>query len=99
MAEANLKVFINRSEDYKEAYLVGAVKEYAIDAILFHEAKTCPYNTNSRFGLPQRLLEGHAIASTTLYGDLCDLRCFSEDQTETSVEALAEQILAGAPRG
>lgn len=99
MAAANLKVFINRSEDYKETYLVDAVKAYAIDAILFHEAKTCPHNTNSRFGLPQRLLEGHGIASTTLYGDLCDLRCFSEDQTETAVEALAEQLTARAPRG
>ncbi|MEK7234611.1 MAG: 2-hydroxyacyl-CoA dehydratase family protein [Elusimicrobiota bacterium] len=99
MAEANLKVFINRSEDYKESYLVDAVKAYSIDAILFHEAKTCPYNTNSRFGLPQRLLEGHGVASTTLYGDLCDLRCFSEDQTETTVEALAEQLAARAPRG
>lgn len=99
MAEANLKVFINRSEDYKEAYLVDAVKAYSIDAILFHEAKTCPYNTNSRFGLPQRLLDGHGIRSTTLYGDLCDLRCFSEDQTETSVEALVEQISARVLRG
>ena len=98
MAEANLKVFINRSEGYKETYLVNAVKAYSIDAILFHEAKTCPYNTNSRFGLPQRLLEGHGIRSTTLYGDLCDLRCFSEDQTETSVEALVEQLSARAPR-
>lgn len=98
MAEANLKVFINRSEDYKEAYLAKAAQDYSIDAILFHEAKTCPYNTNSRFGLPQRLLEKHGIRSTTLYGDLCDLRCFSEDQTETSVEALAEQLLAGRPR-
>lgn len=98
MAEANLKVFINRSEDYKEAYLADAVKAYSIDAILFHEAKTCQYNTNSRFGLPQRLLEGHGIRSTILYGDLCDLRCFSEDQTETTVEALAEQLTARAPR-
>lgn len=94
MAEANLKVFINRSEEYKEGYLVDAVRRYSIDALLFHEAKTCPYNTNSRFGLPQRLLEGHGIRSTTLYGDLCDLRCFSEDQTETAVEALVEQLLA-----
>lgn len=97
MAEANLRVFINRSEDYKETYLARAVKDYSIDAILFHEAKTCPYNTNSRFGLPQRLLEKHGIRSTTLYGDLCDLRCFSEDQTETAVEALAEQLLGAAP--
>ncbi|OGS18179.1 MAG: 2-hydroxyglutaryl-CoA dehydratase [Elusimicrobia bacterium RIFCSPHIGHO2_02_FULL_61_10] len=99
MASANLKVFINRSEDYKESYLAEAVKTYSIDAILFHEAKTCPYNTNSRFGLPQRLLQSHGIRSTTLYGDLCDLRCFSEDQTETAVEALAEQLAAGLPRG
>ncbi|MBI4055395.1 MAG: 2-hydroxyacyl-CoA dehydratase [Elusimicrobia bacterium] len=95
LAEANLKVFINRGEDCKEEYLCKAVEDYGADAIVFHEAKTCPYNTNSRFGLPQRLQEKHGIPSVTIYGDLCDLRCFSQEQTQTLVEALAEQIAAG----
>ena len=97
LAEANLRVFINRGEVYKEAYLKKMVKDYGIDAIVFHEAKTCPYNTHSRFGLPQRLQERHGIASVTIYGDLCDLRCFSEEQTRTQIEALTEQ-LAPLPR-
>ncbi|MBI4387272.1 MAG: 2-hydroxyacyl-CoA dehydratase [Elusimicrobia bacterium] len=92
LAEANLQVFINRGELYKEGYLKKMVEDYGIDAIVFHEAKTCPYNTNSRFGLPQRLQERYGIPSVTIYGDLCDLRCFSEEQTRTQVEALAEQL-------
>lgn len=92
LAEANLQVFINRGEAYKESYLVKMAEDFRIDAIVFHEAKTCPYNTNSRFGLPQRLQERHGIPSVTIYGDLCDLRCFSEEQTRTQVEALAEQL-------
>ena len=99
MADANLKVFINRSETYKEEYLRKAAEDYSIDAILFHESKTCPHNTNSQFGMPQRLLEQHGIRSATLYGDLCDLRCFSEDQTETTVEALVEQFAQKADGG
>ncbi|MBI4063235.1 MAG: 2-hydroxyacyl-CoA dehydratase [Elusimicrobia bacterium] len=95
LAQANLRVFINRDERYKEDYLAGITRDYQIDAILFHEAKTCPYNTNTRFGLPQRLQAERSIASAVLYGDLCDLRCFSEEQSRTVVEALAEQIMAG----
>lgn len=97
LAEANLRVFINRGEAYKENYLEKMVEDYGIDAIVFHEAKTCPYNTNSRFGLPRRLQERHGIPSVTIYGDLCDLRCFSQEQTRTQLEALAEQ-LAPMPR-
>ncbi|MBI4425576.1 MAG: 2-hydroxyacyl-CoA dehydratase [Elusimicrobia bacterium] len=99
LAEANLQVFINRSESVKERYLTRMVDDYGVDAILFHEAKTCPYNTNSRFGLPQRLKERHGIESLTLYGDLCDLRCFSEEQTRLAVEALAEQLRARSAGG
>ena len=32
-------------------------EKYKIDGILYHDAKTCPNNSNSRYGMPQRLEE------------------------------------------
>ncbi|MBU0514206.1 MAG: 2-hydroxyacyl-CoA dehydratase family protein, partial [Proteobacteria bacterium] len=55
MARASLECFNVRDEDYKEAYIRRWVDEFDVAGVIFHNAKTCPYNTNSRFGLPRRL--------------------------------------------
>ncbi|HSH70801.1 MAG TPA: 2-hydroxyacyl-CoA dehydratase family protein, partial [Deferrisomatales bacterium] len=62
----------------------------------YHDAKTCPNNSNTRYGLPQRLRQRTGLPFTIVYGDLNDLRCFSEEQAKTSIEAFLEQLEAGA---
>jgi benzoyl-CoA reductase/2-hydroxyglutaryl-CoA dehydratase subunit BcrC/BadD/HgdB len=69
--------------------------KFRIDGILFHDAKTCPYNSNSRYGLPQRLEAATGIPGLVISGDLNDLRCVSDEQTKTNVEAFIEQIAEG----
>ena len=63
-----------------------------MDGILFHDAKTCPHNSNSRFGMPQRLAQQLGIPTVVIHGDLNDLRLFSEEQTVTRIEVFIEQI-------
>jgi benzoyl-CoA reductase/2-hydroxyglutaryl-CoA dehydratase subunit BcrC/BadD/HgdB len=92
MARAYTELFIVRDEDYKEQYIVGCHKRYQFDGILFHDAKTCPYNTNSRYGMPERLGKKINIPILTINGDLNDLRCYSEEQTKTNIEAFVEQL-------
>ena len=55
MARAYSSIFICRSDDHKEAYIEQMVARFKVDGILYHDAKTCPNNSNSRYGLPQRL--------------------------------------------
>jgi benzoyl-CoA reductase/2-hydroxyglutaryl-CoA dehydratase subunit BcrC/BadD/HgdB len=93
LAEAYTKIFINRSETEKERLLEGLTRDYGIDGVIYHDAKTCPYNSNSRFGLPQRLTERSGVPHLVVNGDLNDLRCFSEDQTITLVETFVEQLV------
>jgi len=93
LAEGYTRIFINRSEAAKEVEMTRLLKEYAVDGVIYHDAKTCPYNSNSRFGMPDRLSQATGIPNLVLNGDLCDLRCFSEEQTTTSVETFIEQIL------
>lgn len=92
MAKAYTKIFINRSENKKEEVLSAMAQEYQVDGIIYHDAKTCPYNSNSRFGLPQRISDKYGIPHLIFDGDVNDLRCFSEEQTITSVESFVDQI-------
>jgi len=91
MARAYLKIFINRNEQYKEDYIRTLVETFAIDGVIFHAAKTCPNNSNSYYNLPSRL-RAEGIPSVVIDGDLCDLRCFSDEQSATVIEAFVETL-------
>jgi benzoyl-CoA reductase/2-hydroxyglutaryl-CoA dehydratase subunit BcrC/BadD/HgdB len=92
MAQAYTQIFIVRDENYKEQYIKGMVDLYKIDGILFHDAKTCPNNSNNRYGMPERLEKTLGIPTLTINGDLNDLRCYSEEQAKTNIEAFIEQL-------
>ena len=92
MARAYSSIFICRSDDRKEQYVEQMVELYKADGILYHDAKTCPNNSNSRYELPQRLREKSGKPFLVINGDLNDLRLFSEEQTRTNIEAFAEQL-------
>jgi benzoyl-CoA reductase/2-hydroxyglutaryl-CoA dehydratase subunit BcrC/BadD/HgdB len=92
MARAYTELFIVRSEQFKERYLAGMVEDYGISGIIFHDAKTCPNNSNNRYGLPQRLADKLGVPYVVINGDLNDLRLYSEEQARTQFEALIEQL-------
>lgn len=92
MARAYTELFIVRSDDAKEAYITKMVEFFKIDGIIFHDARTCPNNSNSRYGMPQRLEAQTGVPSLVISGDLNDLRCLSDEQTNTNIEAFIEQL-------
>jgi benzoyl-CoA reductase/2-hydroxyglutaryl-CoA dehydratase subunit BcrC/BadD/HgdB len=92
MARAYSCIFICRSDLEKEAYIEEMAAKFKIDGILYHDAKTCPSNSNSRYGMPQRLRERLDLPYLIVNGDLNDLRLYSEEQTRTGIEAFAEQL-------
>ena len=92
MARAYTQIFIVRDENYKEKYIQDMVDLFKIDGILFHDAKTCPNNSNNRYGMPERLEKTLGIPTLTINGDLNDLRCYSEEQSKTNIEAFVEQL-------
>ncbi|MCK6691436.1 MAG: 2-hydroxyacyl-CoA dehydratase family protein [Thermoanaerobaculia bacterium] len=91
-ARAYTEIFINRSENAKMRMLNDWFREYKIDGIIYHDSKTCFNNSNSRFGMPQRLRERSGIPALVVEGDLCDLRFFSEGQSITKIETFLEQL-------
>ena len=92
MALAYTKVFVNRSEPAKERYILDEIKRFKADGIIFHDARTCPANSNASYGMPARMMEDHGIPTLTLDGDLNDLRCWSDEQATTNIEAFIEQL-------
>jgi benzoyl-CoA reductase/2-hydroxyglutaryl-CoA dehydratase subunit BcrC/BadD/HgdB len=92
MARIGTEVFINRDENWKQAFLVEMFGRFAVDGVIFHNARTCPNNTNSRFGMPQRLRDERGMPALVIDGDLSDMRFFSTAQTMTNIEAFIEQI-------
>lgn len=92
MARAYTELFIVRSDEYKENYIKGKLELFHCDGIIYHDAKTCPNNSNCRYGLPQRLQAQTNIPALMINGDLNDLRLLSDEQTKTNIEAFIEQL-------
>ena len=92
MARAYTQIFINRGEEHKLAVLKQMLKDYNVDGIIFHDAKSCFNNSNCRFGLPGRLTADTGLPTLTIDGDLNDLRFFSDGQAQTRLETFVEQL-------
>jgi len=92
MAKTSTEIFINREETFKQQFLLDMCKQFDIDGIIFHNARTCPNNTNSRFGMAQRLRDDAGLPVLVFDGDLSDVRFFSTAQTMTNIETFVEQL-------
>jgi benzoyl-CoA reductase/2-hydroxyglutaryl-CoA dehydratase subunit BcrC/BadD/HgdB len=92
MARAYTELFIVRSDSAKEKYIKRMLEFFKVDGIIYHNARTCPNNSNSRYGMPQRLEKETGIPSLVIDGDLNDLRCLSDEQTHTNIEAFIERL-------
>lgn len=92
MAKASLELFITRSEAPKERYIEEMVARYGVDGIVFHDCRTCPNNSNARYGMPRRIADRLGIPVLVLDGDVNDLRCFSDEQARTNIEGFVEQL-------
>lgn len=92
MAKAYTELFIVRSDQAKEEYIKNMLDFFKVDGIIYHDSKTCPNNTNCRYGMPQRLEKRTGVPSLVINGDLNDLRLVSDEQTQTNVEAFIEQL-------
>lgn len=94
MARTSIEIFINRDEVFKQAFLAKMFEHFDIDGAIFHNARTCPNNTNSRFGMARRIRDELDMPVLVFDGDLSDVRFFSTAQTMTNLEAFIEQLEA-----
>jgi len=92
LARAYTELFIVRADAAKERYIREMIDFFQVDGVVFHNARTCPNNSNSNYGMPQRLEAKTGVPCLIIDGDLNDLRCLSDEQTNTKIEAFIEQL-------
>ncbi|HJO92430.1 MAG TPA: 2-hydroxyacyl-CoA dehydratase family protein [Victivallales bacterium] len=86
------ELYISGNDDRRAKYLKKCFDFYKIDGILYHNAWTCDYSSETKFGLHKTICEKTGIPYIVIDGDLNDLRCYSEEQTKTKIEALIEEL-------
>ncbi len=92
MAKAYTKLFVNLSEASKEKYMQDMIEKFKIGGIIYHNARTCPNNSNASYGMPRRLTNQNNVPNLVIDADLNDLSVYSEEQTKTNIEAFVEQL-------
>ena len=92
MARAYTELFITRSDRTKERILSADAVRFGVDGIIFHEAKTCPNNSNSRYGMPNRLSRTTGLPVMVLHGDHMDPHCFDRERAAVQIEAFIERL-------
>ncbi len=90
MARAYTSILTNRSDGYKEGYLVSAFQKHGVDGVIYHESRTCPEHCNVRFGLEVDLRRATALQAIVLEADTHDLRLFSMDRVKRKLENFIE---------
>lgn len=91
-ALAYCKLFIVRSDAVKEKVLEQLLSDFSIDGMIYHESKTCARNSNTLYGLQNRLYNKTNIPYLEINGDLNDPRCYSEEQTIIAIETFISQL-------
>jgi benzoyl-CoA reductase/2-hydroxyglutaryl-CoA dehydratase subunit BcrC/BadD/HgdB len=91
MAAAYTSVFYNRSRAHKVSFLAHQFQRYGVDAAVFHDARTCPDSSTSRYGVHLRLLRDTGVPPLVIEGDTHDLRLVSIDHIRAQLQEFLEQ--------
>ena len=93
MAATYTSIFINLDDKGKEEYLTRLSKQFGVDGMIYHDARTCSDNSNCRYGMQETITDKSGIPHLVVHGDLSDMRCYSDERTRTDIEAFVEQLL------
>lgn len=75
-----------------ERVLDGAVRDYAIDGVVFHPIKSCRTTSTGMADARRAFLERHDIPSLILESDMMDKRVVSEAQMKNRIDAFFESL-------
>ena len=96
MATAYTSVYPNRSREYKATYLAREFARHAVDAAIFHDARTAPDHSAARSGLHIRLQRDTGVRSIVIEADTHDLRLVSVDHIRSQLRGFVEERRAAA---
>jgi 2-dehydropantoate 2-reductase len=101
MAAAYTAIYPNRSREFKVRYLAREFQRFAVDAAVYHDARTSPEHSNARHGIHIRLRREADVPALVIEGDTHDVRLVSVEHIRSQLQEFLEQrrMAAGRPGG
>jgi benzoyl-CoA reductase/2-hydroxyglutaryl-CoA dehydratase subunit BcrC/BadD/HgdB len=85
-------VVLNNNLNHRLRLMERLIKEYRVDGLVIHSAKSCKPYSVGQYDLKRLLMDRLAIPSVIVDADITDFRAYSEEQTRTRLEAFFETM-------
>lgn len=95
----HLECQLNLGYPITEARMMKLCKDYSIDGVILHSARTCRSFARSHYLLGEALSRKMGIPSTMFEGDMVDESFYQDELVNTRIEALLESLDAKKKRG
>lgn len=92
MARAYGLVILNNNLDHRLKLMERMIKDYQVDGLVVHSARSCKPYSVGQYDLARLLRERIGVPSVIIEADITDYRAFSEEQANTRLEAFFEQL-------
>jgi benzoyl-CoA reductase/2-hydroxyglutaryl-CoA dehydratase subunit BcrC/BadD/HgdB len=94
LAKAYTLIFLNRSLKYRLELMEGIARDYQVDGLVLHSARSCKPYSVGQYDLRKALSERLGIKTVLLEADMTDFRSWSEEQATTRLTAFFESLEA-----
>lgn len=92
MAKTYSLVILNNNLNHRLDLMADMVKEYEVDGLVVHSARSCKPYSVGQYDLVRLLRERLGVPSVVIEADITDYRAFSEEQANTRLEAFFEAL-------
>ncbi len=92
MARTYSLVILNNNLNHRLNLMERLIREYRVDGLVIHSAKSCKPYSVGQYDLKRLLLERLGVPSVVIEADITDSRAFSEEQAQTRLEAFFEAL-------
>jgi len=95
----NLECQLNLGYPLTEERMMKLCRDYSIDGVILHGARTCRSFARSHYLMGEALSRKMGIPSTMFEGDMVDESFYQDEIVNTRIEALLESLEAKKKRG
>jgi bcr-type benzoyl-CoA reductase subunit B len=92
MARTYSLVILNNNLNHRLNLMERLIKEYKVDGLVIHSARSCKPYSVGQYDLKRLLLERLSVPSVVIEADITDSRAYSEEQTLTRLNAFFESM-------
>jgi len=92
MARAYSLVILNNNLNSRLELMERLIKEYQVDGLVIHSARSCKPYSVGQYDLKRLLMERLAVPTVIIEADITDSRVYAEEQTRTRLEAFFEAL-------